>query len=151
MRMPTIAVTAAMLLALTGCPGPDTLRPDVAEATEHPDDPADGVWCGQSESSERVYVDIGYASDGMPSAQPDRCTVRPETHITWRAPVGGGPFEIRFSGETPSADLRTRNLSSAPIDSREKAEMTASERAGEYKYLIEANGKVLDPAIIIRN
>ncbi|MFC3549952.1 hypothetical protein ACFOLC_02880 [Lysobacter cavernae] len=111
----------------------------------------DGDSCSKlMRKGNQVYIDIGYAGDGRPSATPDKCKVKPGTQITWRNPGGDlRPFEIVFPGETPAATVDRRGLTAQMRDGRYKVVITAGNKTGTYKYGITANGISVDPEIII--
>lgn len=146
--MHAIALGAAIGLAMAGCtvwetvPTPD---PDTAA------DAVDGLWCGDPahESSTKVYVNVRYADDGMPSASPDVCEVRRDTQVTWRGPAdGAASFALDFPGGPPG---RGRLASApAPETGRQKVILWATGEPGTYKYGITANGKRLDPDLKIK-
>lgn len=143
MRMMTMALATAVGFGLSGCAMHDGMLGPAAGP--------DGAWCGTPGVKGAVYIEIQYAGDGMPSASPSTCTVSPNVDITWRGPAGDLiPFEIVFPGESPAWDDERRQLLSREIDGRYKVKIRASGKAGTYKYGIKANGKELDPAIIIR-
>lgn len=143
-RATTIA--AALTAGLAGCPR----APAPGGAGSPAVDTADGTRCGDTVVAGPVYIDIAYAADGMP-IDPGNCTVDPGTDVTWRGPSGApARFQIHFKG-TPPLDPGERGiLPSARIGERYKVMRRVSGPKGEYKYGIRANGKDLDPAIIIR-
>lgn len=110
----------------------------------------DGVRCGLPAIGGRVHIEIRYAGDGTPSAVPEDCTVAPGTRITWRGPAGSAtPFVLRFTSASPAGRGEPRELSSGETVDRQKVVIVAGDIEGRYKYAIEANGIVVDPAIII--
>ena len=112
----------------------------------------DGVACRDQprEGAGRVYVDIAYGDDGTPGVAADTCAVWPGTTIVWRTPSGEArPFEILFKGDAPGSPLYERGVGERD---RYRASLTAPEVEAEmtYAYGIRANGRTLDPVIIIR-
>ncbi|TQD51090.1 hypothetical protein FKV25_02180 [Lysobacter aestuarii] len=96
-----------------------------------------------------VHVDVAYAPDGMPSASPDTCKVASGTRIVFRTPPGEArTFSIEFSGPPPGARAAGR-LPSVARGSQRVVELLADGAPGSYKYDIHANGRTLDPVIII--
>lgn len=145
MKMTTMMMATALGFGLSGCAMHEDMLADM-----HPSGP-DGTWCGIPGVKGAVYVEIQYAGDGTPSAVPSTCTVSPQVDITWRGPAGDMiPFEIVFPGESPAWRDERRQLLSSEVEGRYKVKIKASDKAGTYKYGIKANGKELDPAIIIR-
>lgn len=140
MRMAPVVVMT-LCFGLIGCAPSQTKPP--------PD--ADGDSCSNPlRKGSQVYIDIGYAGDGRPSATPDKCTVKPGTQITWRNPGRDmRPFEIVFTGETPATTVDRRGLTAQMRDGRYKVVITVGDRKGTYKYGITANGISVDPEIII--
>jgi hypothetical protein len=86
----------------------------------------------------------------MPSASPEECKVTNGTQIVWRTAENvRGEFEIDFEGESVAGPAAPRKTRSRENHSRQKATLTTNNRVARYKYAIEANGKRLDPAVII--
>ncbi|HSM11364.1 MAG TPA: hypothetical protein VK827_07325 [Lysobacter sp.] len=109
-----------------------------------------GARCGLPPVDGRVFVEIRYAGDGTPSAVPEECTVAPGTRITWRGPEGTStPFVLRFAEASPAGRGEPRELASEKTDVRQEVMIIARNVKGRYKYGIEANGIMVDPAIII--
>ncbi len=132
--------TLAALCGLAGCQG----------SGSGPQDP-DGVACGPQPVQGRVYVEVDYGANAMPAAAPDRCEVQRGSTITWRGPPGEtAEFGVVFPGDSPEGPRGSRVLASEPVIGREKITITAGNEPGTYKYDIEAYGRRLDPAIIIR-
>ena len=110
----------------------------------------DGLRCGLPPIGDRVHVEIRYADDGTPSAVPEECTVAPGTRITWRGPEETPtPFLLRFTEASPAGRGEPRELPSRETADRQRVVIIAGEVEGRYKYGIEANGIMVDPAIII--
>lgn len=96
-----VAVIATLLVAgLVGC---GKQRPPDAQVAPAAD--ADGTWCGANAKGP-VYINILYAQDGMPSADPDQCTVDPGAEVTWRGP-DGNPTALRSSSRMSARSTRT--------------------------------------------
>ena len=114
---------------------------------------ADGVKCpnhGKGPKVSAVHIDIAYAMDGTPSADPDQCYVDVGTVITWRDPPDQTTtFNLVFSNGSPT-EQGARSLAATQAAGRYKVSITAHGNKGQtYKYGIQANGKTVDPAIII--
>lgn len=145
MKMMTVA--AALALGLAGC---GTMDGMVTHPADHPPG-ADGAWCGTPGASGPVYIEVHYAGDGTPSAVPDTCRVAAGTDITWRGPPGDlVAFKIVFPAASPAWRDDRRLLVSSEVDRQYKVKIKAADQAGTYKYGIQARGKEIDPAIIIR-
>lgn len=131
----------ALVGGLAGCSAPP--RSGAADA-------ADGRPCSDTVVGGPVYVDVTYAPDGTP-INPGNCRVASGTEVTWRGP-GAEPvaFEIRFKAAVPLARGERGLLRAAEAGGRYKVKRTITGPSGRYDYSILANGKELDPAIIIR-
>lgn len=147
-RATTIAAAlgaAALTAGLAGCS-----RPAGPGKSGSPADAADGTRCGDSVVAGPVYIDIAYAADGTP-IDPGSCTVAAGTDVTWRGPSGQPvQFEIHFKAAAPLDRGEPGVLPSAETGGRYKVMRKISGPKGRYDYGIWANGKELDPAIIIR-
>lgn len=111
----------------------------------------DGLRCDLPRVGNSVSIDIRYAADGTPSAVPDECTVPPDTRIVWRGPAGNAtPFTLTFPGGSPAARGGRGPLPSHESGGVQKVVLVTSAEDGRYKYDIAANGRVVDPAIIIK-
>lgn len=151
-RLAAMAAMATMA-GLSGCHAPGAVGTDVpaggippGHAGSGPNE--DGRLCGESPAGE-VYILIGYAASGMPVVSPDRCHVAPGTRITWRGPDNDRrAFEIEFKAASASDQGQQRIPSEAGPD-RSKARIVAKRAVGRFAYSIKANGKELDPQIII--
>ena len=144
------ATTMAMALAGTaGLAGCSTVL-DSARALAPDYDLVDGRRCGSSTEPGPVFIDVTYAADGTPR-NPGDCTVDNGTQVTWRGPNGEPvSFEIHFKASAPLAYGERSVLPSAENGGRHKVIRRIEGAAGRYNYGIRANGKDLDPAIIIR-
>jgi hypothetical protein len=97
-----------------------------------------------------MFIDVAFAPNGRPSVTPDECRVSNGTEIVWRtAPDVDVPFEIDFEDESVAGRDAPRKVRSDPGDSRQKVRLTSDNESKRYKYAIEANGKRVDPAVII--
>lgn len=137
---------AVLVLVTAGCPPVRDPTPAAADT--------DGVPCADEAVAAAprpgpVYIEVTYADDGMPRVEPVRCAILDGTRVTWRGPRDEPvAFEVRFKQATPQ--MREQGaLVSTSRDYRHRVERTLS-RPGEYRYSVFANGKELDPAIIIR-
>lgn len=133
-----LAVAGALLLGAcaTGEPAVDLAR--------------DGPKCGAAPAASRVHVQVHYDAGGTPVVTPVDCVVAAGTVVTWRGPYqAANAFTILFRGENPAPGTRGR-LPSKATGARQRVETRVDGPPGRYKYDVEANGQVLDPAIIIR-
>ena len=141
MHTPTLLIALSLSLTLAGCARQS--GPGMADE--------DGESCAAANHGKKVFIDIAYDASGMPSANPDECAVTDGTVIIWRtAKDVKAAFDIDFEGESaagPGAPKRTRSQES---NARQKVTLTAANKDARYKYAIEANGKRVDPAVIIR-
>lgn len=144
-------VAIAVVMSAAGCGGTDKTASS-AEAPGLAPDP-DGILCPDNPKGPKavaVYIDIAYALDGTPSASPDQCYVDAGTRITWRDPPDKTTaFNVIFSSAPPTAE-GAAHLSAMSAAGRYKVTITTYGSAGSYKYGLQANGKTVDPAIIIR-
>lgn len=140
------------ILGLSGCTGPVVVAPgnplDVIPPGHDDSLPnEDGRLCGLEPARGPVYIQIGYDASGMPVVNPDRCMVHSETTVTWRGPGNQQvAFEIEFKSRSAGEHSR---IASARARERDKAMIVATSGFGRYAYSIKANGKELDPEIII--
>jgi hypothetical protein len=147
MKVTAIAMTTAMGLGLAGCAG---VEGAMTEALGHPSGP-DGAWCGNPGVTGPVYIEVHYAGDGTPSAEPETCAVVPDTDITWRGPRGDlVPFEIVFPVASPAARDERLTLMASEADGTYKVKIQTSNKKGSYKYGIKSRGREVDPVIIIK-
>ena len=120
--------------------------------------------CGTAAPGKPVHVEVTYAADGTPQVNPETCHVRQGVVVTWRGPaLDDTPFTLAFKGDpgtvtkgtSPSSEAMMVSLPSPPLvveaaegfPSREAA--IKAENPGPYKYDVNANGRSLDPHIII--
>lgn len=102
-------------------------------------------------ANSKTHIDVTFDANGRPSVTPDECSVDNGTEIVWRTAADVDvPFEIEFEGESAGGPQAPRNLHSAHGDSRQKVRLTSDNQVKRYKYAIVANGKRVDPAIIIK-
>ncbi len=97
-------------------------------------------------------IAIEYASDGTPSANPDSCWVQSGAELTWQAPVGDvRPFTLEFTRGTVSDRDTRRSVASDSRSGRQSVTILIKSVPIEtiVKYGIQANGKSIDPTIII--
>ncbi len=135
MRMLPASAMLAIGVGLTGC-----------ACLTHHDSDAGAPACGPS-------ISIDYAGDGTPSANPDACWVHSGDQLTWQgAPGDSRPFTIQFLHGTPDGEQARAALSSGDTGSRQTVTVhVKSVRAStDLKYGIAANGKHVDPHIIIK-
>lgn len=153
MRACKLLAAVAALAALAGQPGckaPGTVEGPGNVPPGHADSGTneDGSLCGEVRSGP-VYIQVGYDASGMPVVRPDRCQIDPGTRITWRGPDNDPrAFEIEFKAESAS-EHGYRRIPSAPGSDRSRARIVAKRDRGSYAYSVKANGKELDPQIII--
>lgn len=134
-----LALAVPLALLLAGCP-----------PTTPTGDEGDGRRCDAADAKDAVYVEVTYDASGMPEVAPSTCTIDRGTQVTWRGPAGTQvPFEIRFKGASPLSRDRGA-LASSTQGERYRVRQTFDAPAGRYEYGVLANGKELDPAIIIR-
>lgn len=151
-RLAALAALAA-LAGLSGCQVPGSVETDPprdgsppGHASSGPNE--DGRLCGTAPAG-AVYIQVGYDPSGMPVVRPDRCHVEPGTKVTWRGPDNDRrDFEIEFKAASASDHGDGRIPSEAGQD-RSKASLVARRDRGSYAYSVKANGKELDPQIII--
>ncbi|GAA4866637.1 hypothetical protein [Luteimonas vadosa] len=144
----------AIGLGLAGCPAMESVKPAAVgavppgHASAAPNE--DGQLCGEARPrAGEVYLQVAYDGSGMPVVDPARCRVHPGARITWRGPDGSRtPFEIAFKAASPAENGQGRIVSSFQRD-RSKAAIMAGGVRGSYAYSVLANGKELDPEIII--
>lgn len=140
------------IIAMSGCPGPVVVAPDNPGDVFPPghDDRLsneDGRLCGMELVRGPVYIQIGYDASGIPVVNPDVCAVLSGTEITWRGPGNQQvAFEIEFKSTSAGEQGR---IASTRARERNKAMLVASAGHGHYAYSIKANGRELDPVIII--
>lgn len=149
-RLAAMAAMVAMT-GLSGCVAPGTVETDVeaippGHASSGPNE--DGRLCSLARAGE-VYIQVGYDAGGTPVVRPDRCHVHPGARITWRGPDNDGrPFVIEFKAAS-AAEHGQGRIASEPGRGRSKASIVAKRVGGSYAYSVKANGKELDPQIII--
>lgn len=137
----------AVLMCATGCGNGVAMQPAVRAVTPAA---ADGEVCPSSNSGRpgpsAVYVDVAYAMDGTPSAVPNKCFVDNGATVTWRDPPDRTTqFNLVF------ADNVGGTLRAAQAARRYKLSAVIEGKPGQqFKYGIQANGKTVDPAIIIK-
>ncbi|MDR0182665.1 hypothetical protein [Lysobacter arvi] len=147
--MAAAAVVALVLAA--GCGAGKAVQASVAPSRMPADD---GAMCPSVEEKGRgpmtVYIDVQYAPDGTPSAQPDVCYVDSGATVVWRdPPERTTAFNLVFTDATsnkPVAQLKASNVAR-----RYKLSATIRGEPGQrFKYGIQANGRTVDPAVIIK-
>lgn len=151
-----LAAMAAMVAVtgLCGCSAPESAGTvDMAAGGMPPGHAGsgpneDGRLCGTTRVG-AVYIQVGYDASGMPVVNPDLCHVTAGTRITWRGPDNDQrAFEIAFKAGSASENGQARIPSEAgPEGSR--ARIVAANAHGSYAYSVRANGRELDPQIII--
>lgn len=111
---------------------------------------ADGVRCGLVPGAAKVFIEVRYDAQGLPSASPETCEIPSGATVTWRGPAGDGtPFEIAFKAASPVSTDPRGVLGSTKRDDRQVVRRRMDGAPGRYDYGIRANGRELDPAIII--
>lgn len=134
-----LAVALAALVGLASCTSrtPGTAAPD------------DGVRCGDAATATAVFVELSYDSSGMPVVDPANCELQRGTRLTWRGPKETlTAFQVRFKTASASSQLRG-SFGSTDHGGRQAIVARADSAPGRYDYAVRANGKELDPAIII--
>ncbi len=134
MRMLPVSVMLAIATGLAGC----ACYSHHGSVGEAPD-------CGGS-------ISVDYASDGTPSARPDACRVQGGTQLTWQgAPGDSRPFTIQFLQGAPDGDNGRAILPSGDSNTRQTVTVRIKNvhATTNLKYGITANGKQVDPHIII--
>lgn len=99
-------------------------------------------------------IAIQYASDGTPSANPDSCWVQSGAELKWQAPLGDvRPFTLEFTRGTVSDRDNRRSVASDSTNGRQSVTILIKNARVEtiVKYGIQANGKSIDPTIIIHH
>jgi len=144
-----VAAVAALAIA-TGCSNGKAMQVAVVPA-EMPMD--DGVACPSDPAGKggpTVYVDVNYAADGTPSASPDRCYIDSGTIVVWRDPADRTTmFNLVFSNKATMKEIA--RLRSAQVAGRYKISSKITGSPKDFiKYGIQANGKTVDPAVIIK-
>lgn len=138
-RRPLAFLLPLTLLMLGGCVGGPAPAPLPA------------IQCGTGIDAPLVFIEIRYAADGMPSAHPETCEVRRGTVVAWRGPQDAStPFVLHFKGASPVANEPRGSFASRGEGTSQVVERRLDAPPGRYEYGIRANGKELDPAIIIR-
>ncbi len=137
---PSGLLAVPVLLSFAAC------QPTVRGAGTDPDGPACQATTAQGGV---VHVEVAYAPDGMPSASPGTCKVESGTRIVFRTPPGEArTFSIEFRGPPPGSRVSGR-LPAVSRGSQRVVELLADGAPASYKYDIHANGRTLDPVIII--
>lgn len=134
MRMLPVSATLVIAVGLAGC-----------ACYQHHGWNADAPDCGGS-------ISVDYASDGTPSARPEACRVQGGTLLTWQGAAGDAhPFTIQFMQGAPDGDAGRAILTSADINTRQSVTVRIKNvhATTNLKYGIAANGKQVDPHIII--
>ncbi|WP_206859632.1 hypothetical protein [Lysobacter changpingensis] len=144
-----VAAVAALTFA-AGCSTSSAMQASVSPAALPADD---GVLCPDQKEGKggpTVYVDVKYAADGTPSAEPNKCFIDSGTIVVWRDPPDRTTmFNLVFSERRTGRKIA--NLRSAKATTRYKLSSEITGNPGdEIKYGIQANGKTVDPAVIIK-
>lgn len=111
----------------------------------------DGVKCSDALATAPVYLEVSYDASGMPAVDPVTCEIDRGTQVTWRGPIDTPVvFEVRFKGASPSSLDPRGVLQAVESGERYRIRRELDGAPGQYDYAVYANGKELDPAIIIR-
>jgi hypothetical protein len=130
-------------LCLAGCA--------TGDAVEAPELARDGIKCGSTPAAGAVYLEVGYDATGMPRVDPEICEIDRGTRVSWRGPVAQPVvFEVRFKGPSPVPQDPRGVLGSTQVGERQRIRRELDGAPGRYDYGVIANGRELDPAIIIR-
>lgn len=147
-----MAVAAvALLVFATGCGTGSAMQ----AASVRQVGPAAGepVMCPKTDGGKKlpiVYVDVQYAADGTPSALPDTCYVDNGATVVWRDPPDRTTaFNLVFSDKLTGTRGGLLTASSAATGYSLSAVINGSS-GQRIKYGIQANGKTVDPAVIIK-
>ncbi len=134
MRILPISAILVTGASLTGC-----------ACLSHHGSSAEAPDCGGS-------ISVDYASDGTPSARPDACQAQSGTELSWQgAPGDARPFTIQFMKGAPDGDNGRAILTSADVNARQTVtvRLKSVRATTSLKYAVAANGKQVDPHIII--
>lgn len=114
--------------------------------------------CGDARPGASVHITVGYAADGTPTVQPTQCRVKTGVEITWRGPAfDDTTFQLTFDGNpgtvTKGSAGRSAGIRGVVVESEAgplgREAGIRAENPGSYKYDVDANGRSLDPHIII--
>jgi len=133
-------VAPALLALLAGC----------MDSTKSIAPGPDGVACSGNVQSGPVYIRVSYLPDGTPQLSTLDCAIHSGTDVTWIGPDDEPvQFKIRFKAAPPTASGE-RMFDAEKDGDTYKVRRTLAGAKGTYPYAVMANGKELDPAIIIR-
>jgi hypothetical protein len=139
--MPSSARAAALVAAVAAC---------TPFATTESGAVLDGLPCGTPGAGALVFIEVDYDASGLPRVDPVECEVPRGAQVTWRGPRGTPvPFEIVFKAANPLPRER-QGLPSRAAGDRQRVRRSLDAPPGRYAYSVRANGRELDPAIIIR-
>lgn len=141
--MRTLLAAVGMVLCLGGCRTTDGI--------EMPELARDGLKCGSANVAGAVYLEVGYDASGTPTVDPAICEVDRGTRVTWRGPEDERTaFTVRFKNASPVENDPRGVLESSDAGARQRIRRELDGAPGRYDYAVVANGRELDPAIIIR-
>jgi hypothetical protein len=88
----------------------------------------------------RINIKVTHNGNLFVDSEPMEVDWQLGEHIEWD--FGGKPFKIKFKGDSPFAatEFDEKNPNSGPVIKKFK---------GAYRYSVEANGKILDPTVIV--
>ena len=148
--IPSATAVAAVSVFLAGCSTAAMQATSVRQVAPAAGEP---VMCPKVDGGKRlpvVYVDVQYAADGTPSAVPDTCYVDSGATVVWRDPPDRTTaFNLVFSDRVTGTKGGLLGASRAATGYSLSAVINGNP-AERIKYGIQANGKTVDPAIIIK-
>ncbi|BDU15953.1 hypothetical protein [Lysobacter auxotrophicus] len=154
MKTITSAMAVAAVAALTFVAACSTSKAMQASVSAARMPAADGVVCPSEDNGMKgpmtVYVDVQYTPDGTPSAAPDVCYIDSGATVVWRdPPERTTAFNLVFTDKSTHREVA--KLKASMVAKRYKlSAVITGEPEQQFKYGIQANGRTVDPAIIIK-
>jgi len=145
-------VAVAALTVAAGCSTSKAMQASVSAASLPK---GDGVVCPSTKEEGKgpmtVYVDVQYAPDGTPSAVPNECYIDSGATVVWRDPPDRSTaFNLVFSDKRTGNRVANLKASMAAAKRYKLSAEIRGESGQEFKYGIQANGRTVDPAVIIK-